>query len=40
MRVGRRRGDVGHGMWTPLVVEGAGFGPPRTPPVEGKGRAV
>lgn len=26
-------------MWTPLVVEGAGFGSPRTPPVEGKGRA-
>ena len=26
-------------MWTPLEVDGAGFGPPRTPPVEGWGRS-
>jgi len=26
-------------MWTPFKVDGAGFGPPRTPPVEGQGWA-
>jgi len=24
-------------MWTPLKMESTGFGPPRTPPVEGMG---
>jgi len=27
-------------MWTPLEVDGAGFGPPRTSPVEGRGARV
>ena len=42
VRIGRggAGGGVRHGMWTPLKVEGTGFGPPRTPPVEGEGGAV